>query len=150
MWCHPLSLLLPSLTLSLCLPGDEYPRAHQLQKERHVLGRGGEALPQGPGDCPLQRDPRVKGDSGCLATSPKPCPAVPTLLPRPRDHGHSSPRPCNLHTSLQREKGKVEDGLLLGLLEPPQPRTDLTRQALPAVGYQPTAWKVGRAWAEVP
>lgn len=42
------------LTLSLCLLGNEYPRAHQLQEECHVLGRGGEALPQGPGDCPLQ------------------------------------------------------------------------------------------------
>ena len=67
----------PALTLSLCLLGNKHPRAHQLQKECHVLGRGGEALPQGPGDCPLQRAPHVKGVQGLLLHLPQPLPTLP-------------------------------------------------------------------------
>lgn len=67
-----------SPALSLCLLGDEHPRAHQLQEERHVLGRGGEALPQGPGDCPLRRGPPVEGPRR------RPLPA-PQTLPRGPD-----------------------------------------------------------------
>lgn len=110
-----------ALTLSLCLLGNEYPRAHQLQEERHVLGRGGEALPQGPGDCPLQRAPHVKGRAEAASPlPPNPAPCCPGTSIQTRRSRALLPPPLQpAHTSPQSRKGEMEDGLLTGLLKLP-------------------------------
>lgn len=72
----------PTLTLYLHLLGNEHSTTHQLQKERHVLGRGGEALPKGPGDCALQRAPHVKGRQGLILHLPQTLPQLPHTSPQ--------------------------------------------------------------------